>query len=205
MDIKNEDTIVRQIEKNLSNNMNENLFLAGNLYGGNSYPEKRTTSMHTVDASGDTSEKDYPLVSYDYISNPQAISRAEYIRQARESCLRNLSNNQIYSHAFDVNYMDQETGELEQEGMKKPGLFKFFQDNSSNKGKDEEGNNPQELAAFRFLIIRTVCAVLIFLTIFFIDKLELKIGNITHHMIKEYVTGKDTLQVLEDIILTWIK
>ena len=206
MDTKSEDTIVRQIEKNLSNHMNENLFLAGNLYGSNSDLEKRTTLKHTMDAPKDiTSEMDYPLVSYDYMSNPQAISRAEYIRQARESCHRNLSNNQIYTHAFDVNYMDQETMDKEQNIIKKPGLFKLFQDNASSKEKEEEGNNPQELAAFRFLIIRTVCAILIFLSIFLVDKLELKIGNITHHMIREYVTGKDTLQVLEDMILTWIK
>lgn len=204
MDTKNEDTIVRQIEKNLSNNIKENLFLAGSLYES-SFPERRASSNHTQEASGGAaSEADYPLVSHDYMSNTQAISRAEYIRQAREACLRNLSNQQIYSHAYDVNYMNQETFDTEQEG-KKPGVLRLFHDNARNKEEAEEGNNPQELAAFRFLIIRTVCAVLIFLAIFLIDKLELKIGGITHHMIKEYVTGKDTLQVLEDIILTWIK
>lgn len=203
MDTRNEDNIVRQIEKNLSNNINENLFLAGSLYG-DSFPERgANTKKHREVSGGAPSETDYPLVSRDYMSHPQAVSRAEYIRQAREACLRNLSNQQIYTHAYDVNYMNQETFDTEQES-KKSGMLRLFRDNAKDKDGEEEAN-PQELAAFRFLIIRTVCAVLIFLTIFLIDKLELKLGGITPQVIKEYVTGKDTLRVLEDIIFTWIK
>ena len=86
MDNKNEDTLVRQIEENLSNQINEN----------------------------------YPLFTNDYINNtPITLSRAEYIRQAREACLRQLSNAQVYSRPYDVNYMDTETLNPEQNTNKK--------------------------------------------------------------------------------------
>jgi hypothetical protein len=133
------------------------------------------------------------------------LSRAEYIRQAREACLRQLSNSQVYSKPYDVNYMDPEPINQEQVNNKQAKALKLFNTDSDAGDPAIDENTPQEIASFRNLIIRTVCAIVLFLTVFIIDKFELKIGNITHIMIQDYVTGNDSLQGLEDILVTWFK
>lgn len=208
MDTKNEDTMVRQIEQNLSNNINDNLFLTGRVVKTNRLPMKEEASF---ELDGDTKKldslsPDYPLVSYDYINTvPSTVSRAEYIRQAREACLRQLSSAQLYSRPYDVNYMETTAQQPEQLEHKKAKVWKLFHDDAIEDNRQAEENSPQEIAAFRALIIRTVCAIVLFLAVFLIDKFDFKIGNMTPTMIKEYVTGNDTLQELEDIIVTWLK
>jgi hypothetical protein len=208
VDTKSEDTIVRQIEKNLSNNINENLFLSGRLIENSKTPAKSNGALEAVRESKDTGNDnpDYPLVSYDHITNTPTLSRAEYIRQAREACLRQLSNTQVYSRPYDVNYMDTEARDSEQLNKKKAKVMKLFH----NEAEEEEAsaleeNTPQELASYRSLIIRSVCAIVLFLSIFLIDKFDIKIGNLTQKMIQDYVTGNDTLKQLEDILVTWLK
>ena len=172
MDNKNEDTLVRQIEENLSNQINEN----------------------------------YPLFTNDYINNtPITLSRAEYIRQAREACLRQLSNAQVYSRPYDVNYMDTETLNPEQNTNKKQKTWKLFQEGTEVAHPRSDDNSAKEIASFRSLVIRMVFAVVLFVAIFIIDNFELKIGNITNEVIQEYVTGNDQLQELENILVTWLK
>ena len=63
----------------------------------------------------------------------------------------------------------------------------------------------KEQASYNFLIIRMVCAIVLFLAIFLIDKFDLKIGDFNTNMIQEYVTGKDNMKYLEERIVTWIK
>lgn len=209
MDTKNEDKIVRQIEKSLSNNMNENLFLTGSVFGNNKTMEPSSTAIVAKDEKKDKEieNSDYPLISYDYTSeSPTTMSRAEYIRQAREACLRQLSNTQVYSRAYDVNYMEAEavvSEQMNQINTKKEKTLKLFQEDTGTKPTVQD--SPQEIASFRSLIIRTVCAVVLFITVFIFDKFELSIGNLTHNIIQEYVTGNDTLQQLENIIVTWLK
>lgn len=208
MDIKNEDTMVRQIEKNLSNNINDNLFLTGRIAENNRLPMKDKYDMEAEAKKTGAGDPDYPLVSYDYISTiPTTVSRAEYIRQAREACLRQLSNVQLYSRPYDVNYMDAAVEGTQQQQLehKKAKVWKLFHDSTFPEGRPAEENSPQEIAAFRSLIVRMVCAIVLFLAVFLIDKFEFKLGNITHTMIREYVTANDTFQGLEDIFVTWIK
>jgi hypothetical protein len=83
--------------------------------------------------------------------------------------------------------------------------MRLFHDGFQESASAKEENTPQEIAAFRALIIRTVCAIVLFLFIFVVDKFEISIGKITPGKIQEYVTGNDSLQELEDIIVTWIK
>lgn len=177
MDTKSEDKMIRQIEKNLTDQINE----------------------------------EYPLYSNDYINKePVTMSRAEYIRQARESCLRQLSNTQVYSKPYDVNYMNMENMKQETPLPKKSKNWNLFhvgsQDNlvKSEKSAIEE-NTPQEIASFHSLVIRTVCAIVIFITIFVINKFDINIGAITADSIREYVTGNDKLQELENLVVTWLK
>lgn len=197
MDTKSEDKIVRQIEKSLSNNMNENLFLTS----------EHTNSVVVTKEEGkkELEDPDYPLFSYDKINDSQiTMSRAEYIRQAREACLRQLSNSQVYSRAYDVNYMEAEAVIADQPlTNKKEKAWKLFSDEPRTDSMEED--TPGEIASFRSLIIRTVCAVVLFISVFVIDKFELSIGKLTHTMIQEYVTGNDSLQVLENFIVTWLK
>jgi hypothetical protein len=43
------------------------------------------------------------------------------------------------------------------------------------------------------------------LTIFILDKFKITIGMLTPDVVKEYVTGNDTLQEIENILVTWLK
>ena len=88
---------------------------------------------------------------------------------------------------------------------KKVNRLRLFGENTYTEEMIEQGETPQELASFRALIIRTVCAIVIFLAVFIIDKFEIKIGEFTFEKVREYVTGKDTLKALENIIVTWLK
>jgi hypothetical protein len=203
---KIEDTMVRQIEKSLSNNINENLFLTGRVYENNKPPVNSNT-IYEIDNQSltDTNNLEYAPVNYGYINDNPALSRAEYIRQAREACLRQLSATQVYSRPYEVNYPDMEAQNSDQLTHKKAKAFRLFQSGTELNNTTAEENTPQEIASYRSLIIRTVCAVVIFLSIFIIDKFELKIGGLTHHIIQQYVTGNDALQQLENILVAWLK
>lgn len=183
MDKKVEDNMVQQIEKNLSSHIDETLMIPS---------------------------KEQPIVSFDY-SNPISISRAEYIRQAREACLRQLSEVQSTARTYDSYYLEPisaNTGATEAGQVRHKGLFRDGYGYAGNKAVDIELDEElarKEQAAFRFLIIRMVCAVVLFLTIFAFDKLNIKIGAFTPDKIQEYVTGKDNLKELEEILVTWLK
>lgn len=208
MDNNSEDKIVRQIEKSLSNNINENLFMTGKTYEYNRSFMKGNNALLPAEEQNrlETEKEDYPLVSYDYISNTQpTLSRAEYIRQAREACLRQLSNIQLYSRPYDVNYMDTEVIPTEQLNQKKAKAWKLFHEEGEVKSDSKTENTPQEIASFRALIIRTVCAIVLFISVFIFDKLELNIGGLSNHMIQSYITGNDSLQQLENFVVSWLK
>lgn len=207
MDSRYEDNMLSQIEQNLSNNISENLFLTGKVFENSKtltkkkYLQEQEKTAH----SNNNDAGEYPLVSTDYISNtPAAISRAEYIRQAREACLRQLSNNQLYVRPYELNYPDTDTGTVSTGQGKKTGRFKLLS-YATNHAGDSDEENPREIAAFRSLIIRTVCAIIIFISLFTIDKFKFNIGDITYGMIREYITGKDSLKALEDVIVAWLK
>ncbi len=194
----NEDKIVHQIEKSLSNNINEDLFMTGRLY-----EDQKAPSVMGNTALRSSSKGEYPLVSNEHRSDsPVTLSRAEYIRQAREACLRQLSSSQVYSKAYDVNYMESDTPVLEVEDKNNSKEWGLFQ---KTKATDYPEESEQDIASFRSLMVRTVCAILLFVTIFVIDKFEIKIGNITHTMIQEHVTGNDTLQEVENWLVGWLE
>lgn len=206
MDTRNEETMVRQIEKSLSNNMSDNLFLTGRIMEPTKLPHRSNVVYDMVEDTKqkEITEQDYPLVSSEPFDKPVGISRAEYIRLAREACLRQLSNTQIYSKPYEANYMDIEPVETEEIHQKKAKAWKLFQAPMEADAVTPNENMQQELASFRSLIIRTVCAIILFLTIFVIDKFKLDLGMVTHELIEKYVTGMDTFQELEDSVVTWI-
>jgi len=205
MDSKYEDNMLSQIEKNLSNNINENLFLTGRVFDNSKTLSKKKylQEQEHLTENDNSGIQDYPLVSTDYISDkPAPLSRAELIRQAREACLRQLSNSQVYTKPYDLSFMDMDTSSTSLTGKKQEHLKWFFDTNSST---SDDNASPQEVAAFRSLIIRTVCALILFISIFIIDKFELKIGGLSNIMIEEYITGNNALKNLEDLVVTWLK
>ena len=199
----NEDKIVHQIEKSLSNNINEDLFMTGRLYEDQKATSVKSNALIPEGRRKSSTNGEYPLVSNEHRSDSQVtLSRAEYIRQAREACLRQLSSSQVYSKAYDVNYMESDTPVLEVEDKNNSKEWGLFQ---KTKATDYPEESEQDIASFRSLMVRTVCAILLFVTIFVIDKFEIKIGNITHTMIQEHVTGNDTLQEVENWLVGWLE
>lgn len=207
MDSKNEDTMVRQIEKNLSNNINDDLFLTGRMIEGRNsvLGKNQMIAMDNDVITADTANQDYPLVSNDYISHSGSLTRAEYIRQAREACLRQLSAVQIYSRPYDSNYLDAETESNDQLNQKKARVMKLFKNDTVEEAEQSDTKPASMLKVYRFVIIRFVCAILLFASIFMIDKFNVKIGKVSNNTIKEYVMGNDALKNLENIIVTWLK
>ena len=72
-------------------------------------------------------------------------------------------------------------------------------------GKAKPVNTQKEIEDFRSLIIRIIFAFVLFLSIFIIDKFNLQIGKVTPKTVEEYVTGNDSLQGIEDVIVSWLK
>ncbi|MHB8129159.1 MAG: hypothetical protein ACYDEX_09190 [Mobilitalea sp.] len=207
MDSKVEDKIVRQIEKNLSNNINESLFLTGRVYEKDNNKAIGISTFNSPEIISNSAElqQDNPAVSFEYINqSPTTLSRAEYIRQAREACLRQISSIQSSARAYEVNYPEEDLQSSEQLNRKKSKALRLFQEGSIAEDVLPKEDTPQEIASFRYLIIRTICAIVLFLSIFIFDKFDFKIGNFTPKVIQEYVTGNDSLQDLEDLLVTWL-
>ena len=198
MDIHVDEKIYNQIEKNLNNNINQNLFSSGREL---EVEQKLSSSVTAMNTSNVIEEQNSPTSDYlnsnsDYINSSPALSRAEYIKQAREACLRQLSAMQS-SHPFEV-YQSEAVVENVDQISKKKSM-------SLLKEKVEEEESEQEIVAFRSLMIRTICAVVIFLSLFVFDKLEVKLGGFSYEVVREYVTGNNQLEALENIFVSFLK
>lgn len=211
MDSNFEDKMYHQIERSLSNNINEDLFSTGKVFERDKIPILNSTVNQPSASIYDGTVKKQEII--DTIEqdnrNQPPLSRAEYIRQAREACLRQLTAQNAFRVDQSLPMINDETGLASVQKKKK--YIKPLEENESlasplwNPAREKEDASPQEIASFRFLIIRMVCAVVIFLSIFIIDKLDIQIGKLTNDLIKEYVTGKDALQKLEEIVVSWLK
>lgn len=197
MDTSVDDKMYKQIEKNLANSMNDHLFEAGTVYWGKQSANSKLFDVSEEEKVTASSLEEATYASQDYVNQPLPVSRAEYIKQAREACLRQLSETQLNSRYVEAYQPTAEAMDLEL-GNKKSKLRMFH-----NTEKEEE--TEQDIASFRFLIIRTVCAIVLFLSIFIIDKFEIKIGSFTPQTIQEYVTGNDTLENIESFVVSLIK
>ena len=200
MDANVEDKIVHQIEKNLSNNINENLFGTGRMLVEDKKQAEHNNSV--MEDSVKLRESRFGLVERDKevteVSVPQ-LSRAEYIRQAREACLRQMNATPAVLRGAG--------NAIEENEFLHPAISakkKLKEDQLLIKHVDEE-DSTLEAAAYRSLMIRTVCAVMVFLSIFLIDKFKLKFGDFSFKTVEELVRGKDSLAALEDLIVSWLK
>lgn len=219
MDTGYEDKIYRQIEKSLADNLNEKLYVPIEMIDKSTYTERK--NKHEKDLSSykkdniqedpilnsnrkeyeDKSKNNYNYDKYydEYNEDVPTMSRAEYIRRAREACLRQMNTIDNYGRIID-NYINEEEPYNPLFGKKKKDkVTKLFQE-----GREEE-DMPDEIASYKSLIIRTVCAVVIFISIFIIDKVKVDWGNFSYETIKHYVTGNNQLKTFEEIIVSWLK
>lgn len=198
MDTNMEDRMLHQIQTNLSNSIDENLFSTGRTFEVN-HAANKGLPMDSM-GRGDTSigEKETAFEAMESTYPSTKLTRAEYIRQAREACLKQLGTvpqgARNMEHVQEAN--DQNAPLLP--SKKKNRLIKLFPEVS-----DED--TQKEAASFNSLIIRTVCCVVIFLSIFVIDKLKVEWGEFSHLTVREFITGNDKLSALEEIIISWLK
>ncbi|MDF2541660.1 MAG: putative rane protein [Herbinix sp.] len=187
MDTKMEDKIYRQIETNLSNQIKENLFETGN---------ELVVSPRSMLAGTSNEVTEKPEA---YSNQTPMLSRAEYIRQAREACLRQLNAASMSNYPYSTMRSDamEETPEsIEEE--KKPRALNFLKETASVE------DNAKEVASFRSLMIRTICAIVLFLSFFLMDQFDVKLGKFTNDLVQEYVTGNDGLEMLEDMMVSFL-
>lgn len=173
MDTNYEEKMYQQIEKSLSTNIDDGVCV----------PIEIIEDRPTI----------YP------VKEETRLSRAEYIRQAREACLRQIDTYDSTSRVSEIYYGDDNLPDIHHGRKKKDKTRNLFADNS------QEDVLPEEIASYKSLIIRTVCAIVIGLSIFIIDKIKLDFGAFSYDTIRQYVTENNQLKVLEDILVSWLK
>ena len=213
MDASYEDKIYRQIEQNLSNNINEKYYVPieridKSAYLGRNNVMSSQTYNDGVFQTGEFYDKDSGKVNNEWLKNQEdtdrlqeekpVMSRSEYIRLAREACLRQLYALES-SAGSSHNYVNEEIHNSLFGKKKKDKISGLFQE-----GKQEDTLS-EEFASYKSLLIRTVCAIVIFISIFIIDKIKVKWGDFSYETIKHYVTGYNQLEKLEEIIVSWLK
>lgn len=218
MDMQMEDKYVKQIEQNLSKQMEMDLFATGKINRGELRPRnldpvreaepvrelvpvrKTVELIGTRDLLSSNLEKE-PVVETRDIALGPMITRAEYIRQAREACMRQMNETQ---YAPQQNQVD-ESANIGLETMYPRHRRREESYWNTPAARSREEDTPQELASFRSLVIRTACAAFICAAVIVIDLLDIKIGGVSTEVVREYVVGKDYLRSLEEAITTFIK
>ncbi len=122
----------------------------------------------------------------------QTLSRDEYIRIARESCTRNLGyNGGAKNHSSKMNKGYAYTEKIrpwDQGGM---GY------------KPELTDSPFTIAPFKVksLLIRLICALVLFLSIFLFDKFDLKVKTFNSKNIQEMVSSSQSIDDAESFFV----
>lgn len=168
-----------QAQKSITNNLNDKLFVPIEIIDNSTYDD--SNDIRIVDAI-----------------EPK-LSRAEYILQAREACLRQMNTLNTTSRISNLYIDDDSSAYSNNERKKRSKVERLFDEGSG------EENLPGEIASYRSLVIRTVCAVVLFISIFIIDKIKLSWGTFSYESIREYVTGNNQLRALEEVIVSWLK
>ncbi len=115
-----------------------------------------------------------------------SLSRDEYIRLARESCTRNLSynNGNVKSHATNKN----------KSFTKSENFRTWDQGEMQNKFSLSETGLNMPAVNLKSLLIRTICALILFLGIFIIDKFNFKVNAFDSKYIQDMVTNNQTME-----------
>lgn len=213
MDTSYEDKMYRQIEKSLSDNMNDRLLVPIEMIDEDIYKGRRKKRVIESVSNDETAIQEEPKyidgsrvyndrTNTSIDMNPEEgtrLSRAEYIRLAREACLRQMNTLDTPGIIRDVNIGEVDYDHSTNSNRKRDKVQRLFYEGS------EEENLSEEIASFRSLTIRTVCAVVIFISIFIIDKVKVDWGPFSYETIRQYVTGNNQLKALEEIIVSLLK
>jgi hypothetical protein len=135
-------------------------------------------------------------VNMDNQEHLQAVSRDEYIRLARESCTRNLGPNGSYkNHGGNKN-----KGYLNNDKMR-------TWDNAEEYHKSDFADTGLNMVPvnIKSLLIRVICAMLLFLTVFIIDKFDFKTKTFDSNHIKQLVSSNQTIDEAEDFVISLYK
>lgn len=122
-------------------------------------------------------------------------SREEYIRLARESCLKNLGNN---PREMDTNKNNKVNlvGSPYSYEKNDYGRESFF---------IPSGKMNLNQKWIKHLLIRSICALLLFLTIFLIDKFKFTYKELSSQKIETIVTSSKGFDATEDYIVNLFK
>ena len=117
----------------------------------------------------------------------QALSRDEYIRIARESCTRNLGYN-----GGTKNHGKMNKGYAYTEKIRP-------WDQSEPSHRSELVDSHFTIAPFKVksLLIRLICALVLFLSIFLFDKFDLKVKTFNSKNIQEMVSSNQSIDEAE--------
>ncbi|WP_313128729.1 hypothetical protein [Anaerocolumna sp.] len=119
-------------------------------------------------------------------------SRAEYIKLARESCTRNLNAPSLNSK--NNNKMKDENKDLRFNFLKKKDTSDYY---DFSQGEFDIPNS-----TMRIFIIRAICAFMLFLTVFVIDKLKIEFKGISSNTIKESVSSNQGMEDAENFFVS---
>lgn len=118
-------------------------------------------------------------------------SRAEYIRLARESCSKNLSSTHGNSKNQGLYKMK------ENEKIDKVKLW-----NHDKVGSITENQTLFTLSSGKIILIRTICALLLFLSVFLIDHFDINMKKLNSKFIQESIMSNQTVEDAENFFVS---
>ena len=120
-------------------------------------------------------------------------SRDEYIRMARESCIKNL-------------HPESQGGKGD---LHKKEIYRQSHSNSVSSYKGEGTGLFQMLGIkntnIKYLLIRLICALVLFLAILIIDKFEVSIKSFNSNYIEKSITSNQGIEKAEDFFVSVYK
>jgi hypothetical protein len=119
-------------------------------------------------------------------------SRAEYIKLARESCTRNLNAPGLNSK--NNSKMKDDNKDIRYNFLKKKDTSDYY---NFSQGEFDIPNS-----TMRIFIIRAICAFMLFLTVFIIDKLKIEFKGISSNSIKELVSSNQGMEEAENFFVS---
>lgn len=119
-------------------------------------------------------------------------SRAEYIKLARESCTRNLNA---------PSWNSKNNGKMKDENKNiKFNLFK--KRDTADYYNFTEGEFDIPSGSMRVFLIRAICAFMLFLTVFIIDKLNIEFKGISSNFIRQLVSSNQGIEDAENFLVS---
>lgn len=115
------------------------------------------------------------------------LSRAELIKLARDSCSKNLG---------PVNRNSKEYGLAKQKEQ-------HYYDGRAYDLSGKLSEIPP--VSIKFFLIRVICALMIFLTVLLIDKLDINFGSVNSDYIRKCVSSNQEIEDAERIVVSFFE